>query len=397
MNDITIIDAIMGRGKSTAAMRYMIEHKDRTRFLYITPYLKEVDRVCKVCDFDQPEDSDESKSKQLIRFIGEGENIAATHSLFYLIDRQCIDLIKSKHYTLIIDESFEFAKQLNVSSYDLPYVVNHLTVQDEDGLMRWKDRSYVGAFSWLKEVADTDSLVAVGDKLYSILSPELLRAFDKIFILTYLFKGQPLNAYLDCFGFRYRIGGISSDSEGQKFSDVPERFKSPGLSNLIHIVNNRRMNEVGDGRTALSMHWYDQRGRDNSDVQALRKGMNNFFNNMTDGGQSTRLWTCYKDHAPKLVRKDGKYKSNFLQLSARATNDYRNCTNVAYMINRFANPNLTHMFQGRGGEVDQDAYALSEMLQWIWRSAIRDGKAINLYIPSLRMRTLLNDWLKEVS
>ena len=47
--------------------------------------------------------------------------------------------------------------------------------------------------------------------------------------------------------------------------------------------------------------------------------------------------------------------------------------------------------------MDQDGYALSEMLQWIWRSAIRDGKEINLYIPSKRMRTLLTDWIDETS
>lgn len=45
--------------------------------------------------------------------------------------------------------------------------------------------------------------------------------------------------------------------------------------------------------------------------------------------------------------------------------------------------------------VDEDAYALSEMLQWIWRSSIRDGKPINIYIPSKRMRTLLMNWLEQ--
>ena len=35
------------------------------------------------------------------------------------------------------------------------------------------------------------------------------------------------------------------------------------------------------------------------------------------------------------------------------------------------------------------------MLQFIWRSAIRDGKEIWIYIPSIRMRTLLKKWIKE--
>lgn len=50
-----------------------------------------------------------------------------------------------------------------------------------------------------------------------------------------------------------------------------------------------------------------------------------------------------------------------------------------------------------GLEVDEDAYALSVMLQWIWRSAIRDGGEIWIYVPSRRMRELLENWIKEVS
>ena len=44
-------------------------------------------------------------------------------------------------------------------------------------------------------------------------------------------------------------------------------------------------------------------------------------------------------------------------------------------------------------EVDDDMYSLSTMIQWIWRSRIRDGGEINVYVPSLRMRTLFENWL----
>jgi len=38
-------------------------------------------------------------------------------------------------------------------------------------------------------------------------------------------------------------------------------------------------------------------------------------------------------------------------------------------------------------------FATSELLQWIRRSAIRNGQIVNLYIPSSRMRKLLTAWL----
>ena len=43
------------------------------------------------------------------------------------------------------------------------------------------------------------------------------------------------------------------------------------------------------------------------------------------------------------------------------------------------------------------SYSLSVLIQWIWRSAIRDGEEIWIYIPVQRMRELLEQWIDEVS
>lgn len=46
---IKIIDSIMGSGKTSAAINYM--NKDyQKKFIYITPYLDEVDRVISACN-----------------------------------------------------------------------------------------------------------------------------------------------------------------------------------------------------------------------------------------------------------------------------------------------------------------------------------------------------------
>ena len=78
-------------------------------------------------------------------------------------------------------------------------------------------------------------------------------------------------------------------------------------------------------------------------------------------------------------------------------NNYSDRHVVAYTINRFMNPVIRQFFQQHGVEVDEDRYALSDMIQWIWRSAIRNGEHITLYIPSYRMRKLLIDWINENS
>jgi hypothetical protein len=47
--------------------------------------------------------------------------------------------------------------------------------------------------------------------------------------------------------------------------------------------------------------------------------------------------------------------------------------------------------------VHEDLYALSEMIQWIWRSRIRDELPIKVFIPSERMRSLFVRWLNSSS
>ena len=63
-------------------------------------------------------------------------------------------------------------------------------------------------------------------------------------------------------------------------------------------------------------------------------------------------------------------------------------------INLFPNKEVLDFFKCNNIEINQDLYSLCELLQWIWRSQIRDGKPINIYIPSERMRTLLKLWMQ---
>ena len=43
----------------------------------------------------------------------------------------------------------------------------------------------------------------------------------------------------------------------------------------------------------------------------------------------------------------------------------------------------------------REAYALSEMVQWIWRTRVRRGESVHVYMPSGRMRGILKTWLNE--
>ena len=125
----------------------------------------------------------------------------------------------------------------------------------------------------------------------------------------------------------------------------------------------------------------------------LKNNVLNYFCGILKTKSEDIIWTTFKGYEKKIKGKG--YTKGFIPLNLRASNRYKNRTSCAYLVNRYVNPVVKQFFEKNGINVDEDAYALSEMLQWIWRSAIRDGKPINIYIPSKRMRTLLMNWLEQ--
>lgn len=388
----------MGRGKSSAAIQYMNRHKDAKRFLYVTPYLNEVDRICEQCDFEQPDSDTYSKSASLKMMLREGRSIAATHALFYLLDDEALEIISEKRYVLIVDESIDIVNKVPVTASDLEILLGQMTSEDTSGRLTWTASDYSGKLEEYREIADDGSLFRLDNALIGVMSPRLLQSFSEVFMLTYLFDGQYMKAYLDFYDMPYRIVGIQKSDDGFSFSDMPDAPPPLDYHHLIHILDNPTMNQVGERRTALSKNWFAQRSYDDEEIVSLRRNMRNYFNVLNHTGSDQRLWTCFKDDRNKLIdRRTGRFRKDFLQIGARATNAYRNCSHLAYMINRFADPNMKKFFYTKGCIVDEDKFALSEMLQWIWRSAIRDDKPIDLYIPSSRMRKLLTDWIEKTA
>lgn len=407
VDKIKVVDARMGRGKSTAAIRYIEENKGDHPILYITPYLSEVERVCQCCDMEEPKQDDAfeeedaqheqhiSKSVLLKKHLRDGDSIGATHSLFYLMDEEALALVREKHYGLIIDEAISVINKVNISKYDMDLLLSQLAEVGEDGRLTWLNEEYQGKLNGYKRMVQSNSIYLSAGELTSVLNPDLLHAFDEVYILTYRFKGSELNAYLNCFGFEYEIYGVGNGGE----CFVPGADKAPpmDLSKLLRFNNDYDYNKEGLKDFSLSKHWYETRSYDDPEIKELRRVMTNFLRRTRGKGSSKlRMWTCFAAHKDLLVPERGYCKDNFVPLNARATNMYRECTQLAYMVNRFESPAVIKFFGKYGVQLDRDEIALSEMLQWIWRSAIRDGKPVNLYIPSYRMRHLLIDWMNEV-
>lgn len=400
---ITIVDARMGRGKTSAAIRYMNENKHEKRFLYVTPYLSEVKRIRDECGFEEPETNEESSSKlaQLKALLHRKKNIATTHAMFTdFMDDEAFELVEDGEYTLILDESIRGIETVPINEEDLEHMIEKYVEIDEKHNVKWvNSRDYNGSLVGYKKMADDGGLFCADGWMFHISGVANLLRFSDVYVLTYLFSGQSMRACLDYFNYPYRIIGVKTDSRGFMFSDEPDMPPPVDYKTLIHIVGDnsddpkeKKMNLVGDNRTALSVSWYKREGKSSANLKKIRGAMQKLARKF---GTNDMIWTIYKNNVKWITDSGNRYLRRFVSLSARATNDYRNATIVAYLANRFIDTNIARFLSEHGVHMSQDDFALSEMLQFIWRSAIRDGKPITVYMPSKRMRDLLNKWIDE--
>lgn len=398
---ITVIDAPCGKGKTSWALQYMKEHQEDRRFIFITPFLDEVERVKETCrTFVSPSDKSKSKRRDFKSLLVKGKSIVSTHSLFKGIDMETIDLIRAGGYTLVLDEVMDVVEQVqNMSECDIKDVFDLGYLEKlEDGKVVATDKAhgYQGRFYDTIQDAKMNRLIYVnGTMLIWQFPADVFRAFDEVYNLTYLFDGQIQKYYYDLQGIEYRrcaVGQAQDDSYFiQEYVPVDyDRAFRQQVQGLVTIYDGP-LNTIGKGWTTFSYNWY-QKNKAGGLMRKLQLDTYNFFHNIANGGAMDNMWTCFKEHQDTL--KGAGYTKGFVAHNARATNKYRHKRNLAYLVNRFPRTPIISYFRHHGIEMDQDAFALSELIQWIWRSQIRDGKPVHLYMPSERMRTLFLDWLE---
>lgn len=400
--EIKVCDVIMGAGKTESAITLMNTDTD-SKYIFITPYLNEVERIKRSCEdrhFVSPRNFGEGKLSNLHQLLESGVNIASTHALFKAYSSETLRLLQEQHYKLILDEVFSAVENIEIHKDDINLLLNQKVITcAADSSVKWEDSDYNGDFTGIKEKCLAGDITLYQDHLMLWTFPiEIFKAFDDVIILTYLFDAQIQKYYFDMNGIKLRRIGTRYERGEYHFCDyptVPDYARE--LKDKIHIVDNRKLNEIGDDNFALSVSWYERarKVRGQPKLKALKNNLFNFFHNIAKSPSKLNLWTTFKDYQKMLTGKG--YTNGFLSYNIRATNEYRKRTCLAYCVNVFFNPFMKNYFLAYGVEVQEDVYALSEMIQWIWRSAIRDGEEIWVYIPSNRMRALLENWLDDLA
>lgn len=406
MTIVNVVDTPCGYGKTSWAIKYMNEMStDTHKFIYVTPFLSEINRVQVAVHarkfYDPCSDKGITKLEDLNRLLSEGRDIATTHALFQMADAETRKLIQSNNYTLVLDEVMNVIEQVPLKQNDLDLLFDAGAIDiatDEKGLkyITWLENKieYDTRFNEIKHMALTGNLMYCENKaLIWNLPCDLFKMFNNVFILTYLFKGQLQRYYYDLHGIRYRY--LSVTKNDNEYDLVPYADKvlhdKSAIEHLITIYDGK-LNNIGDNRNTLSSSWFE---KNKNLVETLKNNAYNFFTNLCKANNNTALWTTVKgnkDRNMKRVKPRG-FEKSFISMTTRATNEYNDRNHLAYLVNRFMNPIEKKFFEQYGVSVDEETWALSELVQWVWRSRIRNGEPIELYIPSNRMRGLLEKYL----
>lgn len=394
---LKVVDAGCGVGKTTAMINYINQDKDNNKFLYITPFLTEVERVknaCKDKNFQEPAELP-TKTEDLLRLVEKGYNIVSTHALFKKLTDKVLDLTQFNDYILIIDEAADVLEEIDITKNDLKTIITEYTTIDDNNTVHWNEwnNDYEGRFEDYKNMIQMGGVKAHRSDTGEVVSLvwafpiTIFESFKEVYILTYMFNGQ--RAY-----YEYnKVNIINMYVKDFQLTTEPQVYNYEEQKKLIAVIEDEKLNAIGNNRGSLSMSWFSRNSK-TALMKQLQNNINNFFKNIVKGTPiNEKLWTTFKEYEGTVKGKG--YTNAFVPINIRATNDYKEATAVAYIANRYMKPTLKHFFEVEGIKVDEDTYALSELIQFIYRSAIRDGKPITVYIPSKRMRELFIDWINK--
>ena len=395
-NHLYLTDDMVVTHNTTWAIE-KIKSEPHNKFIYITPYLDEIKRLKSATnDYNkmyEPFYEKSSKQNSFHRLLQEGKNICSTHALFRKSNDVTRTALQANNYILILDEVMDVVEELDdFTQDDLDTIFNDGLAYVEDDYLLWKEDKldYDGRYNDIKYMALNKNLICINGKLlYWNFPVDIFKYFKEVWILTYMFDCQIQRYYYDFHNIEYEYYQVDMGKliEYDINNDYKKRLE---LAKLINIYEGN-LNLIGEDEYSLCVNWFK---RDDGTLQGiLKKNLYNWFNNINRGIKAKyRLWTTFKAYRNNLKGKG--YTNQFISVNIRATNDYKDTYVLAYCCNRYIKPTIDLFFNKRNIHINQDKYALSEMLQWIWRSRIREGKFINIYIPNKRMRELLIDYLQ---
>lgn len=415
-----------------------------------------------------PNNSKGNKSDHCEKLIRAGKSIACTHALFYrlgtlaafstgvasgaIFKPNSSPTIEVQYllddYNLVIDEvvnPFEVEQTVRKVDFDQDYLGLELAKELKDGRIvptkLWDEKYQQGSKTFspsLYEKAKSGGLYRMGQNLFVLTIPtELLLKPKSVTIYTYLSEGSLLLQFLK------KLQNDRPDTftlEVEQLDGAEEAVWREDVANAITVlpipgIESQKWNHSAQLKT-IKTH---------SECASTGHELRKFKDKELYGvNLNTVMVTCARElwHSNKSGQKpkagrlakhtrmfghpvkaeifnedtrtfEDKWSTTgatFVPNTTRGTNAHIGCTTAVYLYDQHPNPQLLTFLGMERNSVQalhfSDAYALTELVQWLFRSAIRVGgvnrattgaykprRRVTLYMPSKRMRNLLLNWL----
>ena len=402
---VEIVDSCMGTSKTTNILKW-IDNNPNTKFIFVSPLLSEVQEGGRIhrdlnsVVFEVPIDDKGTKSDSFLNLLEQGCNIACTHSLYLCMTEKHLKEIHNQGYTVIIDEEIDIIGGFDkYSDNDLLWLLskNEISIDEHDGMVSWiGDREGIKPnhkyYDFLK-YCNSKSLYSTkrsSTMMVTQLPVRLFEVAERVIILTYMFKGNVLDCFLKLKGF-----------ECHTFNEVTcTQVDKKHIKNLLTVLppNKNIINY-----SLSSTWWLEANGEQIKQVKsyiescARKNGMlSNDVCWTLPKMRSVKTGNANKNLVkPKGYTKDSGGNPCYLSANTRATNDYAHKKMMIHCYNRYPIQSVKAYLQDYGYPIDNNVFALSEMLQWIWRGCIRKGEPMFVAIGSKRMYNLFVDWLND--
>lgn len=407
---VMFYDRPMGTGKT----RDLLKGFDpETRYLVVHEYLEQcqdvIDNPAGV-HFEQPQASKGlTKGEHLEQLIRKGKNIVTTHALYPSL----VELAKDgwlRDYVIIIDETLDpvkCPKSPKKGTWEA-LVRDGYAAVDKHGKVipsaKWYERQKdVSDVLTPKLLADAMAgLLYVTENRHMFIVPipvELLTAGNSVTVMTFMSEGSVLSTFLDRLEVPYVINrDIQQEAKLRreirrwvKLKDIPA-LSDVSLSYTGQTTSQGRHRYTSKVATALQN--IRQRQIQSVPLSSVIVGCakDNWYRKLRSDHDETR-----PDGFSKNSRMFG---ANWVAPGIRGKNDYRHCSVVISLYDYHLNAGVLEWLNREDDRKFKERYAVSELLQFVYRSRIRcrsavDDPSITLYLPCGRMRRLFLQWVNS--
>ena len=427
---VEILDSIMSSGKTTAIIDWM-DKNPQEKYIYVSPNLSEVvDRIpnSSKLDFISPsvDEFNSTKLEHLNSLLLEGKHICCTHKLYLSMNNFSMDLIASRGYTGILDEEIDVTQSYKGYSFkDVQWLMKegYIKQNESDGSVDWiKDDELLNSsdhrYFYCKNLCDKKALYLTRFDINSVkaksvmmvtqIPVRLLECAKRVIVLSYLFKGSILDCFLKLKGF-----------EIKDFTDVTVEYKRPSyFKDLITVVPPEDLKNFN-----LTSYWWEHKSTEKDGISKVQNYILRNARKYSNGDNRLVCWTIPKDRAKgvstasktaKLVNPVGYVFSKekiedennedktktvktpcWLAQNTRATNNFAHKTVMIHCYNRYPLQDIASYLEDYNCKLDDDVFALSELLQWAYRGCVRKNQKMTLCIGSKRMYDLFQNWINE--